>query len=74
MMITLDDVACLLHLPIIWAFRDHEKIDKEEAIMFLVERLGVTLDRVLAEVDKTCGYHMRYRYLSRVFADEIVHV
>ncbi|XP_058762405.1 protein MAIN-LIKE 1-like [Vicia villosa] len=71
MTITLDDVVCLLHLMIRETFLDHDRIDKEEALDMLVEKLGVTPESAMAEIDKTCGNHVRYSYLKRVFTDEI---
>ena len=60
MAIALDDVACLLHLPIRGRFLDHQKLEKDEAITLLVERPRVTVDSALKEVDKTRGFHVRY--------------
>ena len=71
MMITLDDVTCLLHILIRGTFSDHERIGKEEALDMLVEKLGVTPESAMAEIDKTRGCHVRYSYLDRVFRNEI---
>ena len=73
MAITLDDVAYLPHLPIIGAFLDHERIDNEEALDMLVEKLGVTPESDMAELDFTRGVHVRYSYLKMVFTNEITH-
>ena len=67
MTITLDDVACPLHLPITGRFLDHEKLENSEAIEMLVDRLGVTVEEALREVDKTRGSHVRYSWLKIVF-------
>ncbi|XP_058733870.1 uncharacterized protein LOC131605542 [Vicia villosa] len=69
--ITLDDVACRLHLLIIWTFLDHERIDKDEALDMLVKKLGVTPQSVLGDIDKTLGCHVRYSYLGQVFTNGI---
>ena len=41
MMITLDDVALLLDIPIIGIFYNYEHIDKESTIIVIIELLGV---------------------------------
>ncbi|XP_058733610.1 protein MAIN-LIKE 2-like [Vicia villosa] len=61
MSVTLNDVACLLHLPIRGRFLDHEMCDKEDGLELLVDKLGVGLDKALAQMDKTCGSHVIYR-------------
>ena len=58
MTITLDDVACLLDLPIRGRFLDHEKLEKDEMIEMLVERLGLPWRRprrrLIRHVATTC--------------------
>ncbi|XP_058784017.1 protein MAIN-LIKE 1-like [Vicia villosa] len=71
MTITLDDVACLLHILIRGRFLDDERIDKEEALDMLVEMLGVTPESAMGEIDKTRGSHVRYNYLAVVFREEV---
>jgi len=41
MMITLDDVALLLDIPIIGIFYNYEHIDKESTIIVIIELLRV---------------------------------
>ena len=71
MTITLDDVSCLLHIPIRGTFLSHDRISKEEALDLLVEQLGVTPESALEEIDKTRGCHVRYSYLATVFTTEL---
>ncbi|XP_058770784.1 protein MAIN-LIKE 1-like [Vicia villosa] len=71
MMITLDNVVCLLHLPIRGTFLDHERINKDKALDMLVEKLGVAPQSALGEIDKTRGCHVRYSFLGQVFMNEI---
>ena len=53
MTITLDDVALLLDIPIIDPFYNCEHIDKEAAILVLVELLGVEYKDAFDETNKT---------------------
>lgn len=41
MTITLDDVSCLLHLPIRGRLLDHKNIGREEVVDMMVTHLGV---------------------------------
>ena len=46
-------------------------MEKDEAINFLVDRLGVTVEKALTEVNKTRGCHVRYNWLTEVFTAEL---
>ena len=59
--ITLDDVASLLHLPIIGAFHSFETLHVGEAILIMVELLEVSEEEARAE---TVQCHEAYVYLS----------
>jgi len=59
--ITLDDVAYLLHLPIIGAFHSFETLHVDEAVLMLVELLEVSGEKGRA---KTTQYHGAYIRLS----------
>ncbi|MCI43348.1 serine/threonine-protein phosphatase 7 long form-like protein [Trifolium medium] len=57
MTITLDDVACLLHLPIICDFYTPTSLTEEEAAALAVELLGVNVQFAAKETRKQrCGY------------------
>jgi len=38
--VTLDDVSCLLHLPIDGMLLSHSTISRDEAVEWMVEQLG----------------------------------
>jgi len=59
--ITLDDVASLLHLPIIGAFYSFEPLHVDEAVLMLVELLEVSGEEARA---KTTQCHRAYIHLS----------
>ncbi|XP_058783526.1 protein MAIN-LIKE 1-like [Vicia villosa] len=71
MTMTLIYIACLLHVSIRGTFLDHERIDKYEALYMLVERMEVTLESAMGEIDKSRGSYIMYSYLTQVFMDEI---
>lgn len=50
---TLDDVSCLLHLPIRGRILNHCKIVKDEAVEMMVTYLGADLGDSLKEVEYT---------------------
>ena len=49
-LITLDDVAYLLHLPIVGAFHDFQPLCIDETVVLLVELLMVSIEVVMAEI------------------------
>ncbi|XP_058747090.1 protein MAIN-LIKE 1-like [Vicia villosa] len=53
--ITLDDVACLLHLPIRGTLLGHGRLTKEEEMKMLIVELGCDPDDALEEVERTRG-------------------
>ena len=61
LIITLDDVASLLHLPIIGAFHNFEPLHVDEVVLMLVELLEVFGEEVRAE---TTQCHETYVHLS----------
>ena len=72
MSITLDDVSCLLHLPIRGRFLDHGRMTKDEALEMMVEYLGADLGEVMDELDKTRGDRARFVYLKKVYDDALL--
>lgn len=53
MFITLDDVSCLLYLPIRGRLLDHGRIIKDEAIEMMIDYLGADPAEAEDELDKT---------------------
>ncbi|XP_028218620.1 protein MAIN-LIKE 1-like [Glycine soja] len=56
--ITLDDVACLLHLPIIGALHRFEPLGVDEAVLLLMELLEVSGEEARAETVRAYGDYM----------------
>jgi len=71
MTVTLDDVACLLHLPIDDVFLSHGSISRDEAVEWMVTYLGSDLGDALKEVEKTKGAHCQFGYLERIFKERL---
>ena len=67
MTITLDDVSCLLHLPITGAFYTYEAIDTYAAVEKLVDLLGVAASEARAETHQCRGPHVRLSWLREVY-------
>lgn len=57
--ITLDDVASLLHLPIIGAFHTYDALDVKEAVDMLVDLVGVSFQEALEETQQCRGPSVR---------------
>lgn len=53
--ITLDDVSCLLHLPIRGKLLDHGKINKYDALKLMVDYLEVNPEASMKEFETTEG-------------------
>lgn len=65
MSITLDDVSCLLHLPIRGKLLYQERISKDEALEMLVDYLGVDPTNVMAVMDRNKWDHARFKFLKK---------
>lgn len=65
MSITLDDVSCLMHLPIRGKLLDHGRISKDETLEMMVDYLKVDLANVMTEMDRTIWAHARFEFLKR---------
>ncbi|XP_058781486.1 protein MAIN-LIKE 1-like [Vicia villosa] len=63
--IILDDVACLLHLPIRGTLLGHGRLTKKEAMETLIDELGANPDDALEEVERTRGAHVRFAFLQQ---------
>jgi len=72
MTVTLDDVSCLLHLPIDGMLLSHSTISRDKAVEWMVEQLGSDMGETVVEVNKTKGAHCRFSYLRRIFKDRML--
>ena len=61
--ITLDDVASLLHLPIVGAFHTFEPLHVDEVMLMLVELLEVSGEAPRAETAQCHGPYVRLSWL-----------
>lgn len=62
--ITLDDVQCLLHLPITGPFLNHEKLTRYEAVELVHRNLGIPETDLWEMFEKTKGAHIKYAVLQ----------
>ncbi|KAK2401798.1 protein MAIN-LIKE [Trifolium repens] len=65
--ITLDDIQCLLHLPITGRFLHHSRMRKDEGMDLLKRQLDIEEDIILHNFDKTKGCHIKYNQLQAVY-------
>jgi hypothetical protein len=65
MTITLDDLVCLLDIPINGRLIDEEDLDHDRGIKLLHDELCFTKAEARAEVKKQCGAHVSYTKLKR---------
>jgi len=71
MTVTLDDVACLLHLPIDGMLISHGSISRDEEVEWMVTYLGSDLGDALKVVEKTKGAHCRFGYMESIFKERL---
>ena len=71
MTITLDDVASLLHLPVVGVFHSFELLDVNHAVDMLVELLEVSAVEVGAETIQCHGSYVRLLWLPDVYQMKI---
>lgn len=71
MSIALDDVSCLLHIPIKGGFLDHGRIAKDETLEIMVNHLGVDPGEMNDELDRTGDAHDRLEYLNEIYSVEL---
>eukprot|EP00256_Glycine_max_P032632 XP_006577495.1 protein MAIN-LIKE 1-like [Glycine max] len=65
--ITLDDVATLLHLPIVGALHDFQPLYSDEAVLLLIELLMVSPEVAMAETGQCGGpYCLIYEHFPSV--------
>ena len=67
MTIILDDVALLLNIPTTGAFYNFENMDKGEAILVLIDLLGVEYKDAFNETKKTRGGQVHLSWLWGVY-------
>ena len=65
--ITLDDIASLLHLPIVGDFHAFQPLHINEAVLMLVELLMVSPEVAMAEIGHCCGPYVRLHWLRDVY-------
>ena len=71
MTVTLDDVSCLLHIPIDGMLLSHSTITRDEAVDMMVEHLGSNPRDALFEVNQTKGAHCQFSYLRKIFKERM---
>ena len=69
MTVTLNDVACLLHLPIDGMLLSYRSISRDEAVELMETYLGSSMGDALIEVEKIKGAHCRFGYFERIFKE-----
>ncbi|XP_058780623.1 protein MAIN-LIKE 1-like [Vicia villosa] len=72
--ITLHDVACLLHLPTRVRLLDHSRIQRVEAIEWMVDYLGMDPNMLDYECRATSGAHIRFSRLKEHYENHLVAV
>jgi len=70
--VTLDDVFCLLHLPIDGKLLSHGSISRDDAVKMIIRYLGSTMGNAIEEVNDTRGAHARFAYLRRIFKERLL--
>lgn len=72
MSIRLDDVFCLMHLPIRRKLLDRWEISSDGALELMVDYLGVDLEAAMKEFETTRGAHARFRFPEKVCTYELL--
>ena len=67
--ITLDDVQCLLHIPIEGKFLNHRKMTREEGADMCSTYLGVSPGVVMAMFGELGAPYLKLKFLGSVFID-----
>lgn len=62
--ITLDDVACLLHLPINGRLLVHSRISEHEDFDLMVTQFKADLAKIQGEIEDIMRCHVRFSFLS----------
>ncbi|CAL5195782.1 unnamed protein product [Lathyrus oleraceus] len=72
MFITLEEISCLLHLSIKGKLLDHEKINRDDALVLVVDYLGVNSEASMKKFEATRGVHVRFLFLEKVYTYELL--
>lgn len=70
--ITLDDVSCLLHLPIRGRLLDHARINRDEVVEMMEICLGVNPGDFIQELEAIWRCHARFRFFEEVICAVII--
>jgi len=65
--VTLDDVSCLLHLPIDGVLMSYEFISRDDAVDLMIRYLGSDPSDALKEMTNTRGEHAMFSCLTKIF-------
>ncbi|KAG5082045.1 hypothetical protein JHK84_052083 [Glycine max] len=65
--IMLDDIAALLHLPIVGALHDFQPLCTDEAVLLLVELLMVSPEVAMVETGQCGGPYVRLQWLRDIY-------
>lgn len=71
MTIKLDNVSCLLHLPIIRRLLDYSRTSRPEVLNLVMTYLGADPRKSQHEIDDTRGYHVRYPFMTKLYEDHL---
>lgn len=72
MIFTLDDISCLVHLPIRGKLLYHKRTDREEASEKRVTYFGDDLSDAENEVADIRGAHARYKFYEKLYKDHVL--
>ena len=69
---TLDDVSCLLHLPIEGMLLAHEgSVPITEVVGMMVQLLGADVVKAREQVERTNGAHAQFSWLNDNFKERL---
>ena len=70
--ITLDDIACLLHIPIEWRMLNHPKnVSQVTGVELLVAYLGVPQNEAVKNCKDEYGAYISYKVLKKLYEDHL---
>jgi hypothetical protein len=73
MTVILDDVACILHIPIVGRLMGDEDVGYETCMELLQRELGMTEAEAMSEVNKQWGGYISIPHLKIVY-DRLMHI
>ena len=74
MTVTLEDVASLLHLPIIGTFLSFEPLHVDDVVYMLVELLEVSAAKARAETIECQGSYVQLSWNETCIRQKLMHV